>query len=211
MNSRLNKIALAAALLTSLAAALPASAHSVSGSTDADLALATQVQTALMKVGPFQDTDADVAIHASNGVVSLTGWVSYVDDDAAARTIAAEVPGVKSVTTDFHSWSNKSDARLALPLHSSAAAMAPASMAMGSPSDIALASAVKAALLKAAPFRDSDADIAVAARNGNVALSGWVSYQDDSIAARQIAASVGGVERVTSNFHAWSTESDPRM
>ena len=77
--------------------------------------------------------------------------------------------------------------------------------------DIALASEVKAALLKAAPFRDADVDLAVTASNGKVQLAGWVTYADNPELAREIASSVSGVKSVTDNLRTWSSEYDARL
>jgi osmotically-inducible protein OsmY len=77
--------------------------------------------------------------------------------------------------------------------------------------DAALAAEVKAALLKAAPFRDADVDLAVTASNGKVQLSGWVTYADNPELARKIASSVSGVKEVTENLRTWSSEDDARL
>ena len=95
-------------------------------------------------------------------------------------------------------------------LLSSLAAVLPA-QAQSQQDDAALASSVKAALLQATPFKDADVDLTVTASNGQVNLSGWVTYVDDERFAAKIAASVGGVKAVTTAFHAWSTESDYRI
>ena len=81
----------------------------------------------------------------------------------------------------------------------------------GTQDDVALATNVKAALLQAAPFQDADVDIAVTASNGQVNLSGWVTYANDPQAAAKIAASVSGVKAVTTSFHTWSSDSDYRV
>ena len=103
MNTRLNKIVLASALLCGLAAALPASAQSSMAS---DAAIAEQVKAALAQVRPLKDADVDIAVKVSNGVVDLSGWVTYADDIKTAEHVAASVAGVKQVTDHFHVWSS---------------------------------------------------------------------------------------------------------
>jgi osmotically-inducible protein OsmY len=108
MNTRFNKFAITAALLTSLAAAVvPAQAQ-----TSADAALAAEVKAALLKAAPFRDADVDLAVTASNGKVQLSGWVTYADNPELARKIASSVSGVKEVTENLHTWSSDDDARL---------------------------------------------------------------------------------------------------
>ena len=48
----------------------------------------------------------DIAVSATNGVVHLSGWLTYSDDIATAEHIAASVSGVKAVDTHFHVWSS---------------------------------------------------------------------------------------------------------
>ena len=105
MNTRIHKIALCVALMAGLGAALPASAQKITTLPGDEPTLAEQVKESLAKAGPFQDSDVDVAVSATNGVVHLTGWVSHGDDVAIAERIAAAVPGVKSVDAEFHIWS----------------------------------------------------------------------------------------------------------
>jgi osmotically-inducible protein OsmY len=101
---------------------------------------------------------------------------------------------------------------IAAALISGFAAVLPA-QAQSTPTqaDIALAADVKAALLKAAPFRDADVDLAVTASNGKVQLAGWVTYADNPELAREIASSVSGVKGVTENLRTWSSEYDARL
>lgn len=106
--TRLHKIAGVAALLSSLAAVLPAHAQSQQD----DAALANSVKAALLQAAPFKDADVDLTVTASNGQVNLGGWVTYVDDEQFAAKIAASVNGVKAVTTAFHAWSTESDYRI---------------------------------------------------------------------------------------------------
>lgn len=80
-----------------------------------------------------------------------------------------------------------------------------------SPDDLALAARVKTELLKATPFQDADVDLSVAAFNGHVNLSGWVTYANDPRIAARIAASVSGVQDVTTNLHTWSSDRDFRF
>ena len=205
--TRLNQ-ALAAALLSSLAFALPARANSVVGATTEDIALANGVQSALLKDKAFQAANVDIAVRAWQGKVNLSGWVGEAGDDALARKIAASVGGVKAVTTNFRSWSSETDER------SGVAATSPAARTpniIGATSaDQALATNVQAALMKDRAFQAPDVDIVVRASMGKVNLSGWVGDVNDDALARKIAASVAGVGKVTSNFRSWSTEGEER-
>jgi osmotically-inducible protein OsmY len=112
MNTRLTKFALAAALLTSLAAVVPAQAQTRMDPSSADTALAAEVKAALLKAAPFRDADVDLAVTASNGKVQLSGWVTYADNPELARKIASSVSGVKQVTENLHTWSSEDDARI---------------------------------------------------------------------------------------------------
>ena len=109
MNTRLNKFVIAAALISGFAAVLPAQA--VSNPTSADIALAADVKAALLKAAPFQDSDVDLAVTASNGKVELSGWVTYANNPDLARRIASSVSGVKDVTASLHTWSSSDDYR----------------------------------------------------------------------------------------------------
>jgi osmotically-inducible protein OsmY len=106
MNTRFNKFVLAAALVSGLAAALPASAQTAMPLSGDDAALVEHVKAALAQSRPLKDADVDIAVSAANGVVHLTGWLTYSDDIATAEQIAASVDGVKSVDTHFHIWSS---------------------------------------------------------------------------------------------------------
>lgn len=105
--SRFQKFALAAVLMSSLAAVLPARAQSAD-----DLALASQVKAALLQVPAFQDRDVDLNVSAADGQVRLSGWVTYANDPEAAVKVASRVSGVKAVTATLHTWSSESDARV---------------------------------------------------------------------------------------------------
>ena len=75
--------------------------------------LAAEVKAALLKAEPFQDKNVELAVNATaDGKVQLTGWVGYANDDLAARAIARQVPGVKSVTSNFRAWSSELDGRV---------------------------------------------------------------------------------------------------
>ncbi len=205
--TRLNQ-ALAAVLLSGLAFALPAQANSVVGATTEDIALATGVQSALLKDKAFQAANVDIAVRAWQGKVNLSGWVSDAGDDALARKIAASVGGVKTVTSNFRSWSSEGDDRTGV---ATPAAMPRAPSIIGATqADMTLASSVQSALLKDKTFQAADVDIVVRASMGKVNLSGWVGDVNDDTLARKIAASVGGVKTVTSNFRSWSTEGEDR-
>jgi len=200
--------AIAAALLSGLAFALPAQANSVVGATPEDVALATGVQSALLKDKAFQATNVDIAVRAWQGKVNLSGWVGEAGDDALARKIAASVGGVKTVTTNFRSWSSETDER------SGVAAASPSprgpSIIGATSADQALATNVQTALMKDRVFQAPDVDIVVRASMGKVNLSGWVGDVNDDTLARRIAASVAGVSKVTSNFRSWSTDGEDR-
>ena len=112
MNTRLNKFVIAAALISSFAAVLPAQAQSQINPTPADIALAADVKAALLKAAPFRDADVDLAVTASNGKVQLAGWVTYADNPELARKIASSVSGVKQVTENLRTWSSEDDARI---------------------------------------------------------------------------------------------------
>jgi osmotically-inducible protein OsmY len=107
MNTRLNQFVIAAALVSGLIAVLPAQARTDVGTKPADAALAAEV-----KATPFQDADVDLAVTASHGRVMLTGWVTYANDPAIARKIAASVPGVRKVTATLYTWSSDDDQRV---------------------------------------------------------------------------------------------------
>ena len=186
-----------------------ARAPSLVGATPADMALAGSVQTALMKERVFQAADVEIVVRAAAGRVNLSGWIGDVNDEATARKVATAVPGVSKVSTNLRSWStegednNTAGAGKALPPRS-------ASVSGASPADLALATNVRAAVMQAPTFQDSDVEVNVRAARGRVNLSGWLSYASNDIQARKIAATVPGVTSVTSDFKAWSTETDPR-
>lgn len=198
MTHRFNQILLAAALLTGFASA---NAGTATGATPADIALATRVQTALQQARPFQTKGADVTVTAANGQVQLSGFVGYTSDELPARTIAAAVPGVQSVTSTLHAWSTATDPNLGLPALSTGTGTSSTMNA----SDAALAAQVKTAL------QGRGADVDVTAANGQVNLSGFVDYSTDEAPALAAAAAVPGVRAVTSNLHVWSTAADPRF
>ena len=102
MTTRFQKIALAAALVSGLSLGLPAFAQNSSD----DAALAQQVKTALSQDRHLQDADDDIAVTASNGIVKITGWLTYADDIQTAEQVAKAVPGVKDVNTSVHVWSS---------------------------------------------------------------------------------------------------------
>jgi osmotically-inducible protein OsmY len=180
------------------------------GATSADLALAGNVQSALMKDKAFQAADVDIVVRASMGKVNLSGWVGDVNDDALARKIAASVGGVSKVTTNLRSWSTDGEDRAGLSGKTNMS-MTPAPSVMGAtPADMALATDVRAAVMQAKTFQDADVDLVVRAAQGRVNLSGWISYANNDIQARKIAATVPGVKSVTSDFKSWSSEADPR-
>lgn len=87
------------------------SAPSIVGATEADRTLANEVRTAVLQGKAFQGHDVDVVVRAANGRVNLSGWVTYANNGAQARKLAARVPGVRSVTSDFKSWSSDTDPR----------------------------------------------------------------------------------------------------
>lgn len=209
MSTHFNRIVLSAALLTGLAAVVPAQAADVSGATASDVALASQVQAAL-QASPIHDNQTDISVAARNGQVELTGFIHYSDDDMPARAIAAAVDGVSMVSSNFRAWSTEPDYRLST-LNGDPVQHVSFAAPVASPADAALAARVRSALLQATPFQDKDVDLNVTARDGHVHLSGWISYSDDDMPARVIATHVPGVRSVTSNFHAWSTETDTRI
>jgi len=106
MNTRLNSLVLAAALLSGVAGALPAMAQTSVPMSTSDAALVETVKAALAQSRPLRDADVDIAVSASHGVVHLTGWLTYADDIQTAEQIAAAVAGVKDVETSFHVWSS---------------------------------------------------------------------------------------------------------
>ena len=75
--------------------------------------------------------------------------------------------------------------------------------------DAVLVEHVKAALAQSRPLKDADVDIAVSASNGEVRLTGWLTYSNDIATAEQIAASVSGVKSVDTHFHIWSSNGRP--
>ncbi|MGY0196231.1 BON domain-containing protein [Leptothrix sp. BB-4] len=78
-------------------------------------------------------------------------------------------------------------------------------------SDRQLAEKVQAAVLAAAPFQDAKTDLTIRADQGKVEISGWVAYDNDIAPARNIARQVAGVQSVSTQIRAWSTESDYRV
>ncbi len=205
MNTLHQAVAVAVAA-SSLLMALPSQA-SVEGATPEDKALARQVETALKQAVPLQDRGTDIHVKALDGKVVLSGWVTHDNDAALAARVAQSVAGVRSVAPSLRSWSSDADYRVGVtypPLQ-----VRP--QAMGSEQDQALAAEVKRALMAAPPFQDSDVDISVVALDGQVKLSGWVSYANDEQAARQIAQSVAGVQKVSSDLRSWSTDTDARV
>ena len=77
--------------------------------------------------------------------------------------------------------------------------------------DLALAQRVQAALLADGAFQGSNVDLMVQASQGQINLSGWLSYVGNDPRARMVAMSVPGVTAVTSHFNSWSSETDPRL
>ncbi len=181
---------------------------SLVGATPADMTLASNVQSALLKERVFQAADVDLVVRASNGKVNLSGWIGDTNDTALARRVTAAVPGVTKVSTNLRSWSTESE-EVAMP-SGKAAAPAPASVSGATPADLQLATNVRAAVMQSPRFQESDVDIVVRAARGRVNLSGWISYAGNDMQARKIASEVPGVTKVTSDFKSWSTESDPR-
>jgi osmotically-inducible protein OsmY len=104
MNKRFNSVLAACGLF--LALGVSAHANEVQGVSPADLALAKQVQRAVLQAAPFQDQGVEVDVRVEAGKVSLTGWVGYESDEHLARQIALSTPGVQSVSSHFHSWSS---------------------------------------------------------------------------------------------------------
>jgi osmotically-inducible protein OsmY len=86
-------------------------APSIVGATEADRTLANEVRTAVLQSKAFQDRDVEVVVRAAHGRVNLSGWLSYANNGAQARKLAARVPGVTSVTSNFKSWSSDTDPR----------------------------------------------------------------------------------------------------
>jgi osmotically-inducible protein OsmY len=92
-------IALLPALLVT---ALPARAAS------SDAALAEAVKARVLQTAAFREPLVDLQVRAQDGAVNLSGWVHYASDDLLARQLAAAVPGVASVSSNFRSWSSGS-------------------------------------------------------------------------------------------------------
>jgi osmotically-inducible protein OsmY len=152
-------------------------------------------------------------VRAANGRVNLSGWIGDVQDDATARQIASTVPGVRRVTSNFHSWSTDSDMPM-LPTAAgpSSVSSTPAPSIIGAtPADRALATEVRNTLISAGAFRDINTNVVVRANKGRVNLSGWISFASNAAKVRNMASRVTGVRAVTSNFHSWSSETDPRL
>jgi osmotically-inducible protein OsmY len=108
MNTRFQKIAVAAALVSGVAFGLPAMAQGSTSPSDSDTAVAQQVKAALSQVRVLRDADDDIAVAVNNGVVKLSGWVTYADDIRTAEQTALAVPGVKDVDASFRVWSSNS-------------------------------------------------------------------------------------------------------
>jgi osmotically-inducible protein OsmY len=183
---------------------------SLVGATAADLALASSVQSALMNDRSFQAPNVDIVVRASMGKVNLSGWVNDVNDDALARKIAGSVAGVKKVSSNFRNWSTEGEERAAGTGAGSMTAAPTPSIVGATDADRALATNVRTAVMQSKGFQDADVDVVVRAAHGRVNLSGWVSYANNDVAARKIAAAVPGVKSVTSDFKSWSSDTDPR-
>lgn len=103
MNTRFNKLVIAAALATGFAAALPAFAADVSPS---DAALASQVKAALVQSNDFNNPETDIIVTATQGKINLSGWVNYTSDVQAAEKVVSKVSGVKAVSSNLRTWSS---------------------------------------------------------------------------------------------------------
>ncbi len=210
MNTRhpsLRRLAAATTLLAGLWALGSAQAGEISGSTEADRALAGKVHAAMLSQAPFLDPLTDVTIRADQGRVWLSGWVAHADHEPLARAIASRVDGVQSVTTQMHAWSTEPDYRIGLAapdLLAEPTAAGP--MTTGSPADQDLATQVRARLMGTGAFDANNAELKVQARDGRVSLSGWLSSAGDERAVRQTALAVPGVTRVNTSFRAWDSE-----
>ncbi|MDP4299988.1 BON domain-containing protein [Leptothrix discophora] len=207
MNTRFQRVAAAAALLTSLVATGAAQAGGVVGNTDADRALANKVQAAVLAAAPFQDAQTDLTITADQGRVQISGWVSHADDVAPASQIARQVDGVQSVSTRLRAWSTEPDYRVGLAdpeLYSAPTAAGP--MSTGIPSDDALAAKVRQALIQSGAFEQKNTELMVRASDGRVSLSGWLASAADEQAVYQAARQVAGVTQVQTSFRSWASE-----
>lgn len=207
MNTRFQRVAAAAALLTSLVAAGAAHAGGVVGNTDADRALANKVQAAVLAAAPFQDAQTDLTITADQGRIQISGWVSHADDIDPARHIARRVDGVQSVTTQLRAWSTEPDYRVGLAdpeLYSAPTAAGP--MTTGNPADDALAAKVRETLVQSGAFEQKNTELMVRANDGRVILSGWLSSAADERAVYQAARQVAGVTQVQTSFRSWASE-----
>ncbi len=210
MNTRhpsLRRLAAATTLLAGLWALGSAQAGEISGSTEADRALAGKVHAAMLMQAPFLDPLTDVSIRADQGRVWLSGWVAHADHEPLARAIAARIDGVQAVSTQMRAWSSEPDFRIGLAapdLLAEPTAAGP--MSTGNPADQDLAAKVRASLLGTGAFDPKNTELMVQARDGRVSLSGWLGSAGDERVVRQSALAVPGVSRVDTWFRAWDSE-----
>ncbi len=206
-NPRLNRLAAAAALLTSLLATGAAHAGGAVGNTEADRMLAEKVQAAVLAAAPFQDAKTDLTIRADQGRVQLSGWVAYAEDEAPARNIAMKVDGVQAVTTQLRAWSTEHDYRIGMAdpeLYSAPTAAGP--MSTGNAADDGLAASVRTVLMGSGNFDAKNSELQVSANDGRVVLSGWLASAADERSVYQAARRVPGVTGVVTHFRSWASE-----
>ena len=208
---RFPSVVAASALLAALVGALPAQAHELKGSTSADLALAQQVQTALLAQASFQHPGTDLTITVHQGHVALSGWVGHTENTSTAQDLAAAVPGVTGVSSQLRAWATSSDPLAGLTGRGAQALVAQdtaptvQSAAQGA-ADAELAGKITARLMQAEPLREANSELKVKVQGGQVDLSGWVAYADDAQQLRQIVRSIPGVKAVNARFHSWSSD-----
>jgi hyperosmotically inducible protein len=151
------------------------SAVSSLGGGPADAATSGRVRTALnfsKRLSPYP-----IEVDTSDGIVTLTGAVPSQESKALAGSIAADIEGVKGVT-------NEIEVRADAPMSPDAARVF----------DLDIRAAVEGGITQSAELRGQQ--IAVAAENRVVSLSGTVDTPVQKVGAEQIAGAVDGVERV---------------
>ncbi len=92
-------------LLAEPTAAGPMSTGNMGNAADQDLA--ARVRTTLMATGAFDPTNTELKVRASDGRVSLSGWLASAGDERMVRQSALAVPGVTGVGTWFRSWASE--------------------------------------------------------------------------------------------------------
>jgi len=85
----------------------PTAAGPMSTASPADLDLAAKVRASLLQTGAFEPKNTELQVRASDGRVSLSGWLASPADEPAVRQSALAVPGVTRVDSWFRAWASE--------------------------------------------------------------------------------------------------------